>query len=131
MMTRGAGLWIRSMPMASRNSTVLWQRRLRGAWGFAHLDRPSFHVDGRYKSDEAPEAQVIHLTRGYSREHRPALNHVRLDLMVEHQAGIPVLMQPLSGNSSDTRDFGQVVREHMAHLQTTDGTTSRVADRAR
>jgi len=53
-----------------------------------------------------------------------------LDLIVEHQAGIPVLMPPLSGNSRDTRDVGQVVREHMAPLQTTYGTTYLVADRA-
>jgi len=35
-------------------------------------------------------------------------------LMVEHQAGIVVLMQPLSGHSSDTTEFGQVVRAHLA-----------------
>ena len=28
---------------------------------------------------------------------------------MEHQAGIPVLMKPLSGNSSDAKDFGEVV----------------------
>jgi hypothetical protein len=32
-----------------------------------------------------------------------------LDLIVEHQAGIPLLMQPLSGNTSDANDFGDVV----------------------
>jgi len=53
-----------------------------------------------------------------------------LDLMVEHQAGIPVLMQPLSGNSSDVTAFGQIVSEHISKLQTTYGTTSLVADSA-
>jgi transposase len=66
---------------------------------FAHLDSTSFHVDGRYNSGEEPDAQVIHITRGYSRDHRPDLNQVMLDLMVEHQAGIPVLMKPLSGHT--------------------------------
>jgi transposase len=64
---------------------------------FAHLDSTSFHVDGRYNRDEEPEEQVIHITRGYSRDHRPDLNQVMLELIVEHQAGIPILMQPLSG----------------------------------
>ena len=68
---------------------------------FAHLDRTSVHVDGRYNRDEEPEEQVIHLTRGYSRDPRPDLNHVMVELIVEPQAGIPLLMQPLSGNSSD------------------------------
>lgn len=43
---------------------------------FGHLDSTSFHVDGRYNSAEEPEAQVVHITRGYSRDHRPDLNQV-------------------------------------------------------
>lgn len=31
---------------------------------FAHLDSTSFHVDGRYNSDEEPEDHVVHSTRG-------------------------------------------------------------------
>jgi transposase len=96
----------------------------------AHLDSTSFHVDGHYNSSEEPDEHVIHITRGYSRDHRPDLNQVMLDLMVEHQAGIPVLMKPLSGNTSDARDFGQVVTEHMRQLQTTYGTMCLVADSA-
>ena len=53
-----------------------------------------------------------------------------LDLMVEHQAGIPVLMKPLSGNSSDTTDFGQMIRDHLQQLHITYGTTYVVADSA-
>jgi transposase len=96
----------------------------------AHLDSTSFHVDGRYNSDAEPDEQVIHITRGYSRDHRPDLNQVMLELIVEHQAGIPVLMQPLSGNSSDAHEFGQVIQEHSAPLQTTYGLTYLVADSA-
>jgi transposase len=104
--------------------------RLGLAPTFAHLDSTSFHVDGRYNSDTAPDEQVVHITRGYSRDHRPDLNQVMLELIVEHQAGIPVLMKPLSGNSSDAPAFGQVVREHIDQLQTTYGTTYLVADSA-
>src|SRR5262249_7655787 len=49
---------------------------------------------------------------------------------VEHQAGIPVLMKPLSGNSSDAHDFGQVITDHIAQLQLTYGMTFLVADSA-
>ena len=99
---------------------------------YAHLDSTSFHVDGRYNSDEPPEEEetVVHITRGYSRDHRPDLNQVMLELIVEHQAGIPVLMKPLSGNSSDTQDFGEVIRTHVKQLQTTYGLTYLVADSA-
>jgi transposase len=97
---------------------------------FAHLDTTSFHVDGRYNSDEEPEAQVVHITKGYSRDHRPDLNQVMLELVVEHQAGIPVLMKPLSGNSSDGKAFGQIVSDHITQLHTTSSPTYLVADGA-
>src|SRR5215510_9279734 len=104
--------------------------RLGLAPRFGHLDSTSFHVDGRYNSDEEPEEQVVHITRGYSRDHRPDLNQVMLELMVEHQAGIPLLMKPLSGTSSAAQDFGEAVRAHMHQLQTTYGMTYLVADSA-
>jgi transposase len=97
---------------------------------FRHLDTTSFHVDGRYNSAEAPDEQVVHITQGYSRDHRPDLNQVMLELVVEHQAGIPVLMQPLSGNSSDSKAFGQVVSDHIAQLHTPFSSTYLVADSA-
>jgi transposase len=96
----------------------------------AHLESTSVHVDGCYNSAEEPEEQVIHITRGYSRDHRPDFNHVMLELMVEHQAGIPILMKPLSGNSRDAQDFGAAVRAHVHQLQTTHGMTDLVADSA-
>jgi transposase len=104
--------------------------RLALAPRFAHLDTTSFHVDGRYNSHEEPEAQVVHITRGYSRDHRPDLNQVMLELIVEHQAGIPILMKPLSGNSSDAQEFGHVIRAHIEQLHTTYGATYVVADSA-
>jgi transposase len=103
-------------------------------WGLApcltHLDRTSFPVDGRYHSDEEPDAQVIHMTRGYRRDHRPDLNQVMLELMVEHHAGIPLLMKPLSGHSSEAHSFGELVRTPMDQRHTPYGLTSLVADRA-
>src|SRR5688500_17576321 len=61
---------------------------------------------------------------------RPDLNQVMLELIVEHQAGIPLLMKPLSGNSSDSQAFGQIIRDHIAQLHSTSGTTYGVADSA-
>src|SRR5215510_9338978 len=97
---------------------------------FRYLDTTSFHVDGRYNSAQPPDDQVVHITQGYSRDHRPDLNQVMLELVVEHQAGIPVLMQPLSGNSHDGKAFGQVVSDHMAQLHPTANPAYLVADSA-
>jgi transposase len=76
---------------------------------FIHRDSTSFHVDGRHNSDEPPAEQVVHITKGYGRDHRLDLDQVMLELIIEHQAGIPVLMKPLSGNRSDPQAFGQVI----------------------
>jgi transposase len=95
-----------------------------------HLDSTSFHVDGRYNRDEPPSEQVVHITKGYRRDHRPDLNQVMLELIVEPQAGIPVLMKPRSGKSSDPQEFGQVIQAHINQLQTTTSATYLVADSA-
>ena len=46
----------------------------------------------------------LQLVRGYSRDHRPELNLI-LELICENQAGLPVYMQALSGNSNDTQSL--------------------------
>lgn len=96
---------------------------------FAHLDATSFHVDGQYNSqEEEPEARVIHIRKGYSRDHRPELNQVVLDLVVEHEAGLPILMKPLSGNTSDQSSFPELIERHLSHLQMAHGFDYVVAD---
>jgi transposase len=113
-----------------RLSAATAAKRLGLAPRFAQLESTSFHGDGRYHSDEEPTEQSIHITRGSSREHRPDLNHVMMELLVEHQAGIPVLMKPRSGNSRAAQDFGEVIRTHVHQWHITYGMTYVVADRA-
>ena len=101
---------------------------------FAHLDATSFSFHGEYDSDREsegePEDGVIRIQQGYSRDRRPDLNQVVLDLIVEHQAGIPVLMEPLSGNSSDQGSFPELIDRHLSHLQRVHGFDYVVADSA-
>ena len=97
---------------------------------FAHLDTTSFHVDGRYNGADAPDDRVVHITPGYSRDHRPDLNQVMLELIVEHQAGIPILMKALNGNTNDCSEFGQVVTAHVQQLHAAHRLTYLVADSA-
>ncbi len=89
---------------------------------YAHLDSTSFHLDGRYNSETgADDEGVVHIRPGYSRDHRPDLNQLVLDLIVEHQAGVPLLMQPLSGNSSDQDDFPKLIEAHLGQLEPAHG----------
>jgi len=98
---------------------------------FAHLDSTSFHLDGKYNSEEDPEKMtVIHITQGYSRDHRPELNQVILNLIVENQSGIPMHMEALSGNSSDKTGFRKTIVEHIGNLQSLHGFEYIIADSA-
>ena len=84
----------------------------------SHIDSTSFHYDGRANSDRPPENdEVIHITKGYSRDHRADLNQVSLQLIVEQQAGIPLLMRSMSGNSVDTKAFNETFENHIDQLK--------------
>lgn len=50
--------------------------------------------------------------------------------MVEHQTGLPVLMEPLSGNASDQGSFPELIDRHLSHLQNAHGFEYVVADSA-
>ena len=96
---------------------------------YHHLDSTSIHVDGKYNSDEEKKEGVVHITKGYSKDHRPDLNQVMLEMICENSHGIPVAMRALDGNSSDKISFEKIVIDHIQSLsKTTTGTV--VADSA-
>ncbi len=83
------------------------------------MDSTDFHLDGKYNSELELEkdSKVLHLTRGYSRDHRPDLNQVVLNLIVENQAGIALHMEAHSGNKSDKVIFRETIKTHISQLQ--------------
>lgn len=91
--------------------------RLDLACQFVHMDSTGFHVDGQYNSNQEPDKGVVHITKGYSRDHRPDLNQVVLQLICERQAGIPLLMQTLDGNNSDKKSFRNMVTEFTEQMR--------------
>ena len=99
---------------------------------FAHLDATSFSFEGEYDSDESSnepsEDGVIRVQKGYSRDNRPDLNQVVLDMIVERKAGLPVMMKPLSGNVNDSGSFPELIDRHVEHLQNAHGFDYVVAD---
>ncbi len=81
----------------------------------AHLDSTSFHVHGEYNSKEE-EPSKVHITNGYSRDHRPDLNQIMLNMITSSKGNIPLFMKPSSGNSSDKKEFGKILSEHISLL---------------
>jgi transposase len=98
---------------------------LGGGVAMAHLDTTSFHVDGRYNSEEDDDldedAGLIHVSKGYSRDHRDDLNQVVLELIVESRANLPMMMRPLSGNASDKTSFEETIERHIGQLRADGG----------
>ena len=80
---------------------VCTQERI--ALRFNHLDTTSFSLSGDYvpESDE----HAIHITHGYSKDHRPDLKQAVLELMVSQDGGVPFVSKSWDGNASDTKIF--------------------------
>lgn len=96
-----------------------------------HLDSTSFHYDGVEKlSENGDDIHPIHITKGYSRDHRPELNQVVLNLICENQSGIPVYMKPASGNVNDLEGFKEIVKSHISSLKAAQSCRYLVADAA-
>jgi transposase len=70
---------------------------------FHHLDTTSFSLNG----DDVPESdtQAIHITHGYSKDHRPDLKQAVLELMVSQDGGVPMASKCWDGNASDSQIF--------------------------
>ena len=70
-----------------------------------HLDTTSFALTGAYAPDR--DEHAIHITHGYSKDHRPDLKQVVLELMVSQDGGVPCVSKSWDGNISDTQVFQQ------------------------
>jgi len=89
---------------------------------YSHLDATSFHLHGEYKGEdnkenkENKESEIIRerpiiITKGYSRDHRPDLKQVVLDLITSSDGDIPLLMRAGDGNEADKAVFGKILVE--------------------
>lgn len=76
--------------------------------GTHHLDTTSLSVHGSYEVEDDPD--VIEITHGYSKDHRPDLKQVVLSLVVNGPSSIPLWMEPLDGNNSDKVSFHETIQ---------------------
>jgi transposase len=75
----------------------------------AHLDSTSMSVEGKYECSD--EAEVIKLTHGHSKDHRPDLKQVVMSLVVSGESSVPIWMEPQNGNSSDKTAFHETIKK--------------------
>jgi len=98
-----------------------------------HLDSSSFHLHGEYKhyADNSeisllPQATnlsvnevsstnhnaaplPIHITYGYSRDHRPDLKQFIIDLICSGDGDVPLFLKVADGNQADSAVFGKIL----------------------
>ena len=95
---------------------------------FFHLDSTSFHVHGQYEGQQTPSEQAsaegepiaIQITHGYSKDHRPDLKQVVVNLITTHRSQLPVWMESLSGNAADRKSFPKTIQAFCKQLQQAD-----------
>lgn len=75
----------------------------------AHLDSTSMSVEGQYEKDS--RENVVKLTHGHSKDHRPDLKQVVMSLVVSGASSIPIWMEPQNGNSSDKTAFHETIKK--------------------
>jgi len=83
---------------------------------FFHLDSTSFHLHGQYSAEE-PEIEAIEITYGYSKDHRPDLKQVVVNLITGHRSHLPVWVEALSGNHSDKDSFPTTIQAFCRQLK--------------
>ena len=65
-----------------------------------HIDSTSLTLYGDYKKD-VEDSNTPEITYGYSKQHRPDLKQVVLNLAVTNKSDLPIFMASHSGNASD------------------------------
>lgn len=128
-----AGLSSLFLKVASR--AVGLSERMKSFLPF-HLDSTSFTLTGEYPFSEdgrrgkPGEPEVIRITQGYSKDHRPDLKQFVLNMITLHKSRIPIWVESLDGNTSDKTSFSRTIGTFLDQMG---GTTARmlfVADSA-
>jgi len=93
---------------------------------FTHLDTTSFSLTGEYMPDS--DEHTITITHGYSKDHRPDLKQVVLELMVSQDGGVPLLSKSWDGNTSDITVFQERAQALIKTLKNSPSPRYLVAD---
>ena len=91
---------------------------------YSHLDSTSISVEGEYKQSEEG---VINITYGYSKDKRPDLKQFMINLIVSQDGDVPLGIKMGSGNESDQKRFGEIIKAYQEEI---DEPTIYIADSA-
>jgi len=93
---------------------------------FNSLDSTSFSLNGDYVAED--DTTAINITHGHSKDHRPDLKQVMLELMVSQDGGVPFVSKNWDGNGSDNVIFEQRAAALIEEFKTSETPRYLVAD---
>ncbi len=85
--------------------------------GSGQLDNTTFHLHGKEKNIELENGQKLEIVKGYSKDHRPDLVQIGLQLIVENKSKVPLLMEVLSGNKEESKSYGEFISNYSEQLK--------------
>lgn len=100
---------------------------------FAHLDTTALSLQGEYnfeQEEEENDEQVITITYGHSKDHRPDLKQAILGMICANRTSIPIYLGAISGNTSDKTSLPQIASVYLEQLSEDEATPILVADSA-
>jgi transposase len=79
-----------------------------------HLDSTAFatHIERQKETGDG----AIEIRKGHSKDYRPDLNQIALNMIVENRAKLPIYLQIASGNQSDKVKFTKIIQEQIDNL---------------
>jgi len=93
---------------------------------FGHLDSTTFSLTGQYFEDS--DENAIKITHGYSKDHRPDLKQVVLELLVSQEGGVPLIAKAWDGNTSDNEIFNSRSKALVEALKNSEDPVYLIAD---
>ena len=98
--------------------------------GIGETDAPS---QGEYdfeQDDDSDEVEMITITYGHSKDHRPDLKQAILGMICANRTSIPIYLGAISGNTSDKKSLPEIASVYLDQLSDDEETPILVADSA-
>ena len=87
---------------------------------YVHLDSSSFMLQGEYDSAYAQRMREVYeavaIKQGYSKDQRPDLKQVVVNLITSQASALPLWLEVLDGNSNDKQSFQKTVTAYCEQL---------------
>ena len=93
-----------------------------------HLDSTAFATN--IEKEKETGDGTVEIRKGHSKDYRPDLNQIALNMIVENRANLPIYLQVSSGNQSDKVKFAEIIQAQVDNLKNYYGIEYIVVDSA-